>query len=654
MDASMFGQEPGAPHQPVVMIGSEAREVVHDPERILAVYVGHVVFEGGLFAHRLELPQASGDIPDGAFVLSVRRAKKGASGVIEPEIVGYPYAEIKEGWRIARDAARPKQATLELDETPEDRGKWVSLRLEAFAPSPALLASRPFDLPANAVIELAYGLTHPGSLAGKGPIRFSAAVHCSGAPARELLSEVIDPERAPGHWHEARLIVEGKGGRCTLHLSSADQAVVGGGPVWAAPRIYAGTRRAGLDLPNVVLISLDTLAADHMSAYGYVRETTPQIDRMLVREGLTFTDVSTTFPRTDRAHLGLFTGLYPSALPDPRFLASETPVQLLAEALRDAGFDTAAVAEGLLVAGARGFWFGFDRFIERHPVGGKAEATFADGIRFLHRLRQRRFFLFLHTYETHGPYHVPSEYQALFNDEAADQRPATRPNYQERLASKYDDYDRVIRKTDDIVAGFLEALEELGLAERTLVILLSDHGEAYAEHGAIGHGNSAHREELRVPLILRGPGVPVDRRVPVIASLVDVSPTLLDMLELPPLRHAQGESLLPTFNGASAAGDRTIYFEWLNSGLGVRRGPFKLMLPRSGAGRLYHVVDDPWEKKPLAGRPALRRRLREDAQRYKREAIRVAEDLESVPFSEPDILRNEDLRDLLRAIGDVE
>jgi arylsulfatase A-like enzyme len=329
-------------------------------------------------------------------------------------------------------------------------------------------------------------------------------------------------------------------------------------------------------------------------------------------------------------------------------------VQTLAEALRDASFDTAAITEGGLLAGARGFWFGFDRLVERHTIGGEAKQTFADGMRFLRRYQSRRFFLFLHTYETHGPYHVPPEYNDLFRGEDPTEVPAIRPTNPKRRSEKYDQYDRMIRETDDIMAEFLSELQRLRLSERTLVVLLSDHGEAHWQHGTQGHGYTSHREELHVPLILRGPGVPVGRRVDVIASLVDVAPTILDLLGLPPLRQGQGVSLKSSLHGDATPETRAIFFEWFNSSVGVRSGPFKLMLSGPAAREvLYHVEDDPWEKSPLPGMPRVRERLRQRIESYKRDSAQIAQSFEVQEFSEPESVDTEML-DVIRGLGYID
>jgi len=653
LDASYFEPGPRDPHHPVAKIGRQAREVIHAPKRIFEVYEARAIFRHGLFRMHVELPQAVRALPEEAFVLSVRPLP-GKASQWTPETLLTPYLRLEKGWRLLRDAGDPGHAIVELQQQPQDRGTSLNVRLEAFASSPAQLESRPFDLDDGSVFEMGYGVV-PGRRRVRGEVRFVADLSCDGRAPLSLLSDAVASQDEDSHWHDVRVPVPQGGAQCRLHLQAGHGSDAGGASVWAVPRIYASQHTTEPELWNVVLISLDTLAADHMSIYGYSRETMPRLTELLARRGTVFENAITTFPRTDRAHLSLFTSLYPSALPHrPDYLAPEAPVRTLAEALRDAGFDTAAVTEDGLVAGARGFWFGFDHFTERHTVGGKASETFADGIHWLRKFQQRRFFLFLHTYEVHGPYHVPREYEGLFRELDPGQLPANRPRQPQKIAERYDDYDRMIRETDDIVAVFLEELERLGLAQRTLVILLSDHGESYKEHGALGHGYTGHREELHVPLILRGPGIPAERRVETNVSLVDVAPTLLQILGLPALPHAQGVSLTSQFGLRPVALERPIYFEWLRGGVGIRSGVFKWMRPgKARIGTLYDRGHDPWEKHPLTGRSALRRRLRDQVQRYRKRSTELAGTLETVDFSDFQAVDPE-LLEVIRGLGYVE
>jgi len=196
----------------------------------------------------------------------------------------------------------------------------------------------------------------------------------------------------------------------------------------------------------------------------------------------------------------------------------------------------------------------------------------------------------------HRPYEPSAPYRALFTgpDGDGDRVAAAVPA---RYRANLDAYDQGIRELDDLVAGFVSGLDRLGLGERTLVVLLSDHGEAFGEHALVGHGYSPHEEALRVPLVLRGPGVPGGRRVTTPVSLTDVAPTLLDLLDLAPLPEAQGRSLEDAIRERPLL-PRPSFFEWLvKDTRGVRWGPWKF-LQRGRHGNLFNLAADPAERSP--------------------------------------------------------
>ncbi len=166
--------------------------------------------------------------------------------------------------------------------------------------------------------------------------------------------------------------------------------------------------------------------------------------------------------------------------------------------------------------------------------------------------------------------------------------------------TRVDAYDRTIHEADVLVAHFLDELEALGIAERTFVVLLSDHGEAFGEHGLLEHGLGGHEEQLRVPLVIRGPGIAGGRRRADTASLVDVLPTVLDLLGLPPAAQAQGTSLRAAREAERPTRPRAVFFSWLVPGAhGVRYGRWKLM-DVDGRAEIYDLSADPREHAPQA------------------------------------------------------
>src|SRR5262249_20285044 len=149
------------------------------------------------------------------------------------------------------------------------------------------------------------------------------------------------------------------------------------------------------------------------------------------------------------------------------------------------------------------------------------------------------------------------------------------------------------------VAGFLAELERLGLARDTYVVLLSDHGEAFGEHGVVGHGLGAQQEQLHVPLIVRGPDVPRGATVQAPASIVDVAPTILELVGITP-PDAEGRSLAEAFRGGVLDAERPLSFAWLDAGArGLRQGRWKLIDGGPTNRRLYDLPDDPRERRPI-------------------------------------------------------
>ncbi len=259
--------------------------------------------------------------------------------------------------------------------------------------------------------------------------------------------------------------------------------------------IPTGCALRGERLPRgIVLVSIDTLRADHLGAYGYARPTSPFFDE-LAQRGTLFERAIVQLPGTLPSHMSIFTGLYPAehgVYPPDNVLAVNVPT--LPEVLRAHGFRTAGFTEGGYVDGHYGFERGFDRFADDTGEGSRAvEATLARGLDFLAGLqRDERFFLFLHTYVVHDPYDPPPPYERLFWEDSppAEAWEPTGPNLTavnrgERTVTpatvRYFEalYDGSIRYFDDRLRAFFARLDELGLTDETTIVLTSDHGEEF-------------------------------------------------------------------------------------------------------------------------------------------------------------------------------
>lgn len=367
--------------------------------------------------------------------------------------------------------------------------------------------------------------------------------------------------------------------------------------------------------PNLVIVSIDTLRAQNVGSYGYARNTTPFLDA-LAAQGVRFANAITTATTTAPAHMSLFTGLYPVRHGIRVGYAPSSASHSLAETLRRAGYHTAAFTENGFVRQDLGFRKGFLEYLENrspHFEGaGEAAKTFGQARRWLARRPREPFFLFIHTYQVHAPFFAPPGYGEFFNEPLKNDPAAP------ALRAQRDDYDREIRYTDDQLRAFGEALSEAGLGDSTLLVVLSDHGEEFGEHGAFQHGTTVFEESLRVPLIMTGPAIPTNTRIDTPVSLIDVFPTLLELLDIPQPGKLDGMSLAATIRGKSGLPARTLYAEgaatrrWTAPFHGIPWAPpiitartqnekFIFYEPWDGTGvppRHYDLMRDPNETNP--------------------------------------------------------
>jgi hypothetical protein len=316
-----------------------------------------------------------------------------------------------------------------------------------------------------------------------------------------------------------------------------------------------------------VLISIDTLRADALGAYGYDQPTSPAFDE-LAQRGTLFERAVIQYPSTLTSHMSIFTGLYPQehqVLP-PSTVLSQT-IATVPEQFQSHGFRTAGHTEGGFVAGGYGFRRGFDEFTDTaYRADTDIERTFDRGLDFLRSLQDEdRFFLFLHTYSVHDPYEPPARYRDMFWSEPP---PETFDSSGENLrrvnqgemeidpdAVEYFRamYDASVRYMDDVLGQFVAELEALGLADETTLILTSDHGEEFLEHGKMAH-TQVYPESLLVPLLVVHPQQTVGRRVADVVESVDLAPTLFELAGLQDTPPVSGRSLVPLLEGAGPQG----------------------------------------------------------------------------------------------------
>jgi arylsulfatase A-like enzyme len=408
--------------------------------------------------------------------------------------------------------------------------------------------------------------------------------------------------------------------------------------------------------PNVLLISIDTLRPDRLGCYGHQRPTSPNIDA-LARRGVLFENAYSPTSWTLPGHMSIFTSLYPSfhkldhnsRLGTVRLDDSE---RTLTELLKGSGFRTASFVTHPFLAADWGFGRGFDLYVRDVA---RAEENTDRALQWFewHVYHERRglepsgFFLFLHYIDPHETYSAPPPYLDRFT---GDYQGSLKPNqhlvtifltksfpseadYRYTLAL----YDGEINYVDSQIGRVRKALEDAGWLDSTVIVLTSDHGEEFKEHGSMGHKTTLYREQLKVPLIFSyPPRFATGRTITERASLLDIHPTLMGLLGESAPGAVQGLDLGPMMTNARSNDDeagrlrqaltsRPVFgelgplgFRWERAYYrrSIQRDRFKLILNYPSGGEvtreLFDIEEDPGEQRnlyPLTGNDPDVRRL---------------------------------------------
>ncbi len=379
---------------------------------------------------------------------------------------------------------------------------------------------------------------------------------------------------------------------------------------------------------SLVLVSIDTLRADHLGAYGYARATSPHFDAF-AREGTLFERAYAASTWTLPSHTSMLSGLSPfrhGAVDAETRIPDDVP--LVAETLRAQGYQTLGAVGGPFLGSRFGFARGFDRWLERPKSGTDPDAYQKEVLSAL-ALLHPPFFAFVHYMSVHSPYTPPPEFNRFVPSGAA--AVDTRVGRLRRLADEGRGraltpaeletlvglYDGEILAMDDRLGQTLALLDRLYGAD-VIVVVTSDHGEEFEEHGNLIHGRTLYDDVLHVPLAVRGPGVLPGRRVADMVSLLDVAPTLLEWAGVPPSDSLDGRSLVPAARDGHGGGTRLLPLHttahdrkvdlW-----GLRTPTSKLILDRKTGRKEFFLLDeDPGERHNLYPDPRaapLERRL---------------------------------------------
>lgn len=347
--------------------------------------------------------------------------------------------------------------------------------------------------------------------------------------------------------------------------------------------------------PNVILITIDTLRADHVGIYGYAAAATPNLDA-LASTGTRFTHAYTPVPITLPAHASLLTGMFPMATGMHDFSGNKLPgnIPTLARILKEKGYTTAAFIGSAVLDSRFGLNQGFDTYFDYFEKETPDEMLLSkserrgdqvmdEALSWLKRGPRRPLFLWVHLYDPHDPYTPPEPYASRFR---------AKP------------YDGEVAFADAQVGRLMDALKQQGVLASSIIVLAGDHGEGLGEHGEKTHGFFIYNSTLHVPLIMKIPGA-APRVVNDEVSLIDVMPTILQALKIPAPASVQGRSLLAQILGRPSGSASNLYaenylpllhFRWSQLRGMQSRGIKFIEAPRP---ELYDTRSDPDERRNL-------------------------------------------------------
>jgi len=400
--------------------------------------------------------------------------------------------------------------------------------------------------------------------------------------------------------------------------------------------------------PNIILISIDALRADHLSCYGYHRNTSPNIDR-LASQGVLFKNAFSQATWTLPSHASIFFSQYVwRHKVDNRNKRLVNSFATLAEILKDRNYATCAFVGGGLLSARFGFFNqGFEIYDDGSPRRRKhykISSYINKLLSWLESVRNRKFFLFIHTYDVHSPYNPPAPYFDLY----------TKGRCEGELDYIMAVYDGGINYVDDQLGKIFEKLDQLGIDDNTIIIITADHGEAFREHGRLGHGHKPYIEIAHVPLIMKGPGIPRNRTYENYVQHIDIVPTILEILNIPQRKEMQGRSILPLMKICEIQKCPKTY-SWGRDrnrrpqrpfSMSLRTKEWTYIMNQEGLDELYDRINDPKEQKNLIKkRPLIAQKLKEELEDF------IALTSEPKPQVAEKVRIDEELKEQLKSLG---
>ena len=403
--------------------------------------------------------------------------------------------------------------------------------------------------------------------------------------------------------------------------------------------VFETRSEAKEDLPNILLFTVDACRPDHFGCYGYNRNTTPNIDK-IASEGVLFTHAFSQSAWTTPGMISIFTSLYPPTHGvDAKDRTLKDDVLTLPRVLKENGYAVPVLPKFVDI---QNYWhLGFDVVDKERFSGEEGE----DLLKLLEAYKDQRFFIWYHYHGLHLPYNPPNPYDKIFQEDIFSSKSTDSESVSvvkqksviKNNSINFDNadkkvvvalYDGQVRQLDDYMGQLMEKMKQWGILDNTLIIITSDHGEELFEHGFIGHASTSlnaklYDEIIHIPLIIWWPKKIKHRVVDEQVQQIDIMPTILDMLGLPPSEGLQGYSLLPSIQGKPVNNSRPVFCETILGGFQstkemedirlrcVRTNEWKLIYTNTPASNvssgglddgkyeLYNLSNDPKEEKNI-------------------------------------------------------
>ncbi len=447
---------------------------------------------------------------------------------------------------------------------------------------------------------------------GEGDAPFSVAVSADGGPDVQVLTGT-----ATSAWSDQKADLSRFAGQ-TVRVDLRAEGTGAGRLAWNSPRVLVPKRAERTLEPakNVVVLVVDTLRADKLRPFNPdTRVQTPAVDRF-ASEGVVFELAQSPENWTKPAVASILTGLHPQTHQQKTGDAAlPSSALLLSEHLQDNGFATGSFIANGYVSDRFGFDQGWDDYSNYIRDGGSTEAkdVFDAAGNWIEAHKEQRFFAYIQTIDPHVPYDPPGEFVRMYDPSEYDGqvRPRMTGDLLEKAKRKppavvFDARDKQriaalhdgeITQHDGFFGAFLERLAALGLSDDTLVVVTSDHGEEFNDHGSWGHGHSVYQELLHVPLMFRLPKrLPAGTKVSNAVSTLDISSTVTELLGVPAMAQNDGHPLVGLMLGELPTRPTVAFSDFQDDRRVITTGRWKLILRGNLTSTMFDLVEDPKEQ----------------------------------------------------------